>query len=163
MKPILALACLLLPALFFIACGASRESSDDGTTYVQSQTASAPPQESRQSMSIATHTDTIATIHQPTTEPEPTPKTSVSSDASYKVQVGAYHKAAHATARENLSKNRFNLSTTSEYSEKLGVYRVRVGAFKTQAEAVAFSRKLRKEYPAEFGDAWIVNLEKESQ
>ncbi|MGA9119247.1 MAG: SPOR domain-containing protein [Bacteroidota bacterium] len=149
----LTLACVLLGAAICPGCGSTDDVSQqtDQEKQPQPQAAAAQPP-----VSIETRTDTIASIHQQVPEPETAPRLPALSNGLYRVQVGAFRKAANATTWENFSKKRLGQPAVSEYSERLGVYRVRVGAFETMREVLTFWRKIRKEYPKEFGDAWVI-------
>ena len=165
MKPLLLAGCLLLCVVLNSGCGSSSDTTQQ-TTVVENQPSSPapPPTQPQPTAAIETRTDTIAAFHQQQAqEIEPLPKASQALEGQYRVQVGAFRKAANATARETLARSRFNLPTTSEYSEKLSVYRVRVGAFRSFHEAVAFRDKIKAAYPGEFGDAWIANTAKEHE
>lgn len=163
MKPFLFFFLLLPCTLVLAGCGSSEEATQDETGTEGQEVQQAPPPAPTQPASVETKTDTIATVHQQAQEPEPPQKTVSPVTGKFRVQVGAFRKAAHATALENLVKGRFSLPTTSEYSQARGVYRVRVGEFSAFSEANAFRTKIRKDYPAEFGDAWIVDTEREHE
>ncbi len=162
MKPSLTIASLVLSGVLASGCGSSDETTQQETsTENQAPPISPPPAQTQSPVSVETRTDTIATIHQQTQEPEPAPKAALILEGPYRVQVGAFRKAAHATALESIAKGRFGLPATSEYSEKLSVYRVRVGGFRTLRDALAFRNKIKKTFPDEFSDAWVVNTAKE--
>lgn len=162
MKTFLVLSCFLPFVLFLPGCGSSEEGTQENTAAV-GQEVQPPPAQKTPPASVETRTDTIATVRQPLPEPEPPQKSVTGMIARYRVQVGAFRKAANATALENRVKGRYSLPTTSEYSQARGVYRVRIGEFQTFSEASAFRAKIRKEYPSEFGDAWIVDTEREHE
>jgi len=165
MKPLFIASCLLPCVVLITGCGSSSDTTQqESAVESQPSTPAPPPTPPQPTAAVETRTDTIAALHQQQAqEIEPPPKASRVLEGQYSVQVGAYRKAANATARENLARTRFDLPATSEYSEKLSVYRVRVGAFRSFREAVAFRDKIRDAYPGEFGDAWIVNTKKEHE
>ncbi len=164
LKPPTITACLLLCALLAAGCGSSGEAIQQETS-TESVAPPPPPTPTQQQPAarVETRTDTIATMHQPAQESEPAPRAPSGDQGQYQVQVGAFHKAAHATALENVARDRFNLPTTSAYSEKLTVYRVRIGGFHSLREAVGFRNKIKKAYPADFSDAWVVDLRREHE
>ncbi len=162
MKSSLTIACLLLCGIIASGCGSSENATQEETsTESQAPPPSPPPAQTQSPVGVETRTDTIATIHQAIQEPEPAPRAAPSFDGAYCVQVGAFHKAAHATALESLTKDRFHMPTTSQYFEKLSVYRVRVCGFRTIRDALSFKNKITKAYPGEFDDAWVIDRGKE--
>jgi hypothetical protein len=149
----LTLACVLFGLVFCPGCG----STDDTTQSTDQGNAPPPPAaESRPSVSIETRTDTIATLHQQVPEQESPPRKAHPAVPLYRIQVGAFHRAANASSWVAFVRRQLGLPTVSEYSETRGVYRVRVGAFETKREALKYWRKLRRDLPRQFGDAWVV-------
>jgi cell division protein FtsN len=105
-------------------------------------------------VSIETRTDTVATIRTPAQELPPVPATAPQN--RFKVQIGAFHDPQRATLIQNLARERFAVPASNEYDTARGTYRIRVGSFETRKDAEDFRRKMQKEFPGEYADAWII-------
>jgi len=76
----------------------------------------------------------------------------------YTVQIGAFRDAPHAGAVQAEARRRFRLPVLNDYHAGTGFYQIRVGLFATRDAARAFLARMRHDYPAEYGDSWIVHL-----
>jgi cell division protein FtsN len=168
-------ACAFLLSCCLGACTASSELGEDhpeapaaaqpDTTAVVPPVVkpSAPAQTNRQG--FTTKEDTIEvesaqrsrrSDHTPITVQ---PRVAPAPRAPYAVQIGAFKDAQNASrAVERLAQRYAHATAAKQYDEALKLYRVTVGEFMTEKEALRFAAGLKKKYPREYSHAWVVRI-----
>lgn len=76
----------------------------------------------------------------------------------YLVQVGAFKDPMLADAAHSTAKQRFALTVLNDYNPLVGLYQIRIGFFDTKEEAQTFRDKIKKEFPEDYRDSWIVQI-----
>lgn len=80
-----------------------------------------------------------------------TPQTS----SSFGIQIGAFKTEANAQQALALLGKRYSEPAVVVFDEPLKLYKVVIGTFATQQEAVRFCAAMKKKFPAEYGFAWV--------
>ncbi len=74
----------------------------------------------------------------------------------YTVQIGAYSSASHALKRQKAAKEKFEGQPVfNKYEESAKLYRVSIGMYENQDDALALCDSLKQKYPDEFKQCWV--------
>jgi cell division protein FtsN len=149
MKHLLPFAFIAWLAVALLGCGSSQEAFETSTNGADQE---------RQRIGFETRVDTVKTEsdgHQAKGSDTPQER-----QVQFMVQIGAYKSAGSASRIQEIARDRFRLPITNDFDKALGLYQVRVGFFETREKAVVFREKIQSEYPSEYPDAWIVQLER---
>jgi cell division protein FtsN len=76
----------------------------------------------------------------------------------FMVQIGAFKEPRLAAAVQALARERFRMPVLNDYFLQSGLYQIRIGFFETRDAATAFLARMKKEYPEDYKDAWVVQL-----
>lgn len=173
-NPVMLHACALLLIALLGGCAASgdlsEESQEGSAAAVQPETTavvpapakpSAPAQTNRQG--FTTKEDTIEVESAQRSHPSDhlpamvQPHAAAAMHGEFAVQIGAFRNEANARRTKELFERRFTrTAATMLFDEAAGLYRVSAGDFTTQKEAMRFAASLRKKYPREYKQAWVV-------
>ncbi len=145
----------LLPILFAGVIGTlcSCGSAEEGATG-QVTTPVTPPKRS----AFETTTDTVHTENAGVES-----KVSGAGNAptvQFMVQIGAFRNPKNAHAVQDLVRERYHVPVINDYNARYRFYEIRIGFFATRGAAVEFLRKLQHEYPADYKDSWVVELQR---
>lgn len=147
MKYLLPLTCTVWLAIACFGCGSSKDAFDSNST-----------DQERQRIGFETRVDTVKTESDgnlPKGNDMPRER-----QTQFMVQIGAYKSASSASRIQEIARDRFHLPITNDFDKPLGLYQIRVGFFETREQAVVFRQKIQSQYPSEYHDAWIVQLER---
>jgi cell division protein FtsN len=78
----------------------------------------------------------------------------------YMVQIGAFRDPHHASAVQAAARSRYHMPVLNDYFSGAGLYQIRIGFFESRKGARAFLEQLKKDYPSEYSDSWIVQLKR---
>ncbi len=81
-------------------------------------------------------------------------------EARYSVQIGAFKNPRNASRLQTAIRERYQLPVVNSYHTAYALYQIRIGFFESKEEASAFRDRIRKEYPSDYGDSWVVQLER---
>jgi cell division septation protein DedD len=135
-------------------CGSSTESRE-------TQTSSDPRAVNKQvpsKMVFETRTDTVAL--------QKTQLDSIGAHRTrelqvrYMVQIGAFKDPQYASAVQTTARERYHKPALNDYNTTLALYQIRIGFFETKTDAYAFRQRMRREYPNDYKDAWVVQLKR---
>jgi cell division protein FtsN len=104
--------------------------------------------------------DTL-TVHSKRKEKLSSPPVAVKSAVPQKyfsVQIGAYRLKSNADRNFSLTMKRFQQPVIRFYERGIKMERLCVGHFSSAKAALAFLRKIQKDYPADYTDAWVAEL-----
>lgn len=107
-------------------------------------------------LSFRIQSDTVATAGTPGAAPQGS--TAESPDIRYMVQIGSFRNAANAAAIQARARERYGVPVVNDYNTITGLYQIRIGFFETREAALALRNRLAREFPEEYGDAWVVRL-----
>jgi len=142
-----------LIALAFSGCGSSGDTQEIEAPSSQPPVMKQPP-----GMEFETKTDTIAMEKSRVDSlARPHPR---DVEVRYMVQVGAFKDPHYASIVQSTARDRYHLPTINDYNTTLALYQIRLGFFETREAASAFRQRLLKEYPADYKDAWVVQLKR---
>jgi cell division protein FtsN len=156
-------------------CSSSEESYDDQyvTDYQETESEqdidtaeTSAPETSQQPVSVSSNrrfnvqADTL-TVQSKKKEKLNTPPLTVKNSAPqtyYSVQIGAYRLKSNTDRNYMLSLKRFQLPVIRFYEKGIKMERVCVGHFSSLKMAQAFLKKIQKQYPADYAEAWVAEL-----
>jgi cell division septation protein DedD len=78
----------------------------------------------------------------------------------FTVQLGAFESEDGAAGVASLARTRFARDVNTVYDPADGLYKVMLGVFDTKDEARSFRDAIVRQYPAEYMDAWVSDLER---
>ncbi|HTR80840.1 MAG TPA: SPOR domain-containing protein [Bacteroidota bacterium] len=169
-------ACVIAAAasLIFIGCSSSSSTQNEGGAAAQDTAAlqagqSSSPQQSRNFGSrrsgdqegFVTQEDTIeaevVTRNHDTHRAKPLSK-STSKKKFYSVQIGAFRQLSNADRAQKVAKERYKKTIYQFYDKPIKMYRVTIGHFSKLKDGLAFRKKIQKERPKEYKDAWVAEM-----
>ena len=106
-----------------------------------------------------TRTDTVVAEGEDPAD-ESKPKPAEARGAQYTVQIGAFKNAKLAGTTQALARQRYLLPVVNDYHMQRRRYQVRIGFFDTHEAAKEFCAQMKKEFPAEYKNAWVAQLNK---
>jgi cell division septation protein DedD len=149
-NPAITITLIAFTALILSACGATKEQSTPEPVVP-----SPPPKEAP--VSFRTSTDTIATSPH---GGEETGDLQTGERIRFMIQIGAFRDPANASAVQLRARERYRVPVLNDYHTGLKLYQVRIGFFEDYASADKFRLQLVQEHPADYRDAWIVQLKR---
>jgi cell division protein FtsN len=84
--------------------------------------------------------------------------TSAVPDIRYSVQIGSFKIAANAADVQARARERYGIPVVNDFNTVTGLYQIRIGFFASRESAMDLRNRLAREFPAEYGDAWVVRL-----
>ena len=78
----------------------------------------------------------------------------------FMVQIGAFKDPQYASAVQTAARERYHMPVLNDYNTSYALYQIRIGFFETKEAAYAFRLRMRREYPADYRDAWVVQLKR---
>ena len=76
----------------------------------------------------------------------------------YTIQIGAFKDPVKASKIQQTAKERYKLPVVNNFYKSSEMYQIRIGRFASREAAQAFRERMRKEFPADYKDAWVVQL-----
>ena len=76
------------------------------------------------------------------------------------VQIGSFTDAQNASNVQLLARQRYKLPVVNDYNAARHQYQIRIGFFEKEQSANEFLRKLRSDYPNDYKDGWVVQINK---
>jgi cell division protein FtsN len=76
----------------------------------------------------------------------------------YSVQVGAFRELGNADRAKKFAKERYKKPVYHFYEKGIKMYRVTVGNFSKLQDGLAFLKKIQKEHPKEYKEAWVAEM-----
>ncbi len=76
----------------------------------------------------------------------------------FMVQIGAYKEAENASRIQAIARDRYKMPVLNDYNPTLMLYQIRLGFFETRESATAFRDRMKREFPEDYGDAWVAQL-----
>ena len=83
-----------------------------------------------------------------------------SAPVRFMVQIGSFREVQFASSVQSAARERYPLPVVNEYNAVRKLYQIRIGFFETEKDATEFLLKLRKDYPEDYKDAWVISLNK---
>jgi cell division septation protein DedD len=74
------------------------------------------------------------------------------------VQIGAFKVARNASRVQTTARSRYHLPVLNDYNTAHALYQIRIGFFETKDDAYKFRQQMQLEHPADYKDAWVVQL-----
>lgn len=131
-------------------CSSSQEASE--------ATSNEADPEAKQRLGFETSVDTVKTESEGTqAKAAETPQ---EQGIRFMIQIGAYKDARNASRIQGIARERYHLPVLNDYNVLLGLYQIRIGVFETREQATTFRQRIQTDYPSEYKDAWIVQLNK---
>ncbi len=78
----------------------------------------------------------------------------------YTIQIGGFKDAANAKRAAQLLKKRYSNPTNNFYDSNLKLNRVFIGVFSASADAQLFLNGMKRDYPADYKQAFVWKIEK---
>lgn len=154
MNPNVATLRILFAGLVLAGCGTTEE--------VEQPPAPAPPPvvqpQPAAKIEFETRTDTVTALQRAAESQAPAP--AEEGQIRFMVQIGAFKDPEGANAVQALARQRYHMPVLNDYHSTLGLYQIRIGFFETQEAANAFRQRLQNEHPADYKDAWVVQLKR---
>ena len=138
--------------LVVAGCGSS-ENVDKNWLYPSVDTAAQP-----RKTTFETRTDTVTTESAKQHAELSSPYNSA--PVRFMVQIGSFKEAKYASTVQAVARERYRLPVVNDYNTARRRYQIRIGFFETEQTANEFLLKLRTDYPQEYKDAWVVQLNK---
>ncbi len=141
-------------AVFLPGCGSTEEPA-----------AAAPPSLPRpgsgspERVQFNTRADTVTALH--AAENGTVGGTEKAAQIRFMVQIGAFKDPHHASAVQAEARRRYRMPVLNDYFAGSGLYQIRIGFFESRDAARAFQLEMRRDYPADYNDSWIVQLKRQ--
>jgi cell division septation protein DedD len=140
-------------AVFLPGCGSSGEPAAAGKPAPPT-----PRTESPDRVQFQTQADTVLALHGAehgmVGAPGRTPQ------IRFMVQIGAFRDPHHASAVQAGARKRYHMPVLNDFLAGSGLYQIRIGFFESRETARAFQQQMRRDYPSQYGDSWIVQLKR---
>ena len=140
-------------AVFLPGCGSSEEPA-----AVEKPAPPAPRNESPERVQFHTHADTVTALnageHGTVGAPGRT------AQIRFMVQIGAFRDPHHASEVQTSARTRYHMPVLNDYLAGQALYQIRIGFFDTRENARTFQQQMRKDFPADYTDSWIVQLKR---
>jgi cell division septation protein DedD len=140
-------------AVFLPGCGSSEEPA--------ARRLPAPPAprgQSPDSVLFHTRADTVMALHPAEHGTVGAPGRTL--QIRFMVQIGAFKDPHHASTVQATARSRYHMPVLNDYTAGPGLYQIRIGFFESRESARSFQAQMRREYPAEYNDSWIVQLKR---
>jgi cell division protein FtsN len=148
-SPLVMMASALV--VFLPGCGSSREPAGAGNPAPAS-----PRNDSPDRVQFHTQADTVTSLHAAENGMVGAPGRTA--QIRFMVQIGAFRDPHHASAVQAGARKRYHMPVLNDYLAGPGLYQIRIGFFESRENARSFQLQLRRDYPSEYGDSWIVQL-----
>jgi cell division septation protein DedD len=140
-------------AVFLPGCGTTGEPAPAHAPSVP-----APAPQAPDSVQFHTQTDTVralrASEHTTVGVPGRAPQ------IRFMVQIGAFKDPHRASVVQAEARKRYHMPVLNDYFAGSGLYQIRIGFFESRDTARVFQQQMRKEFPSEYTDSWIVQLKR---
>lgn len=118
----------------------------------------APRAQSPEGVQFHTRSDTVTALH-------PTEHGTVGAPGRtlqirFMVQIGAFKDPHRASEVQSAARGRYHMPVLNDYTAGPGLYQIRIGFFESRDAARAFQAQMRREYPTDYNDSWIVQLKR---
>jgi cell division septation protein DedD len=143
---------LAFATLFFWACGSLTETEDTQETSSETARHTSPRVE------FETRTDTVAM--QRRSQDAVAGRRKKEQQIRYMVQIGAFKDPKYASAVQIKARERYHLPVLNDYNTTYALYQIRIGFFETRQDAYKFRERMRREYPNDYTDSWVVQLKR---
>ncbi len=140
-------------ALFLPGCGSTEEPAGGGKPAPP-----APRSESPDSVQFHTHADTVNALHAAEHGMVGAPGGTV--QVRFMIQIGAFKDPHHASAVQGEARRRYHMPVLNDFLAGPGLYQIRIGFFESRENARTFQQRMRRDYPSEYKDSWIVQLKR---
>jgi cell division septation protein DedD len=140
-------------AVFLPGCGSSGEPAGTGRPAPPS-----PRSESPERVQFHTQADTVLALH--AAEHGTVGAPGRTAQIRFMVQIGAFRDPHRASAVQAGARKRYRMPVMNDYLAGPGLYQIRIGFFETRESARSFQQQMRRDYPSEYGDSWIVQLKR---
>jgi len=147
---------LIALALALTGCGSGPETSEESAGSRPRQTEAPPAVKAPGKLEFETRTDTITAVHGGEHRNAGAEERDVR--VRFMVQIGAFKDPHNASEVQAQARKRYQMPVLNDYYAGLGLYQIRIGFFESRDRAHAFRQRMLREYPAEYGDSWIVQL-----
>ena len=107
-------------------------------------------------MQFETRTDTVST--EKTQHKRGAQPASREQQIRFMVQIGAFKVPRNASRVQTTARARFHLPVLNDYNTARALYQIRIGFFETKDDAYKFRQQMQQEHPADYKDAWVVQL-----
>ncbi len=81
-------------------------------------------------------------------------------ETRYSVQIGAFEDPWNASRLQTATRERYQLPVVNSYHTTYALYQIRIGFFESKEAANTFRDRIQKEYPSDYGDSWVVQIER---
>ena len=140
-------------AVFLPGCGSTEEPAARPQP-VQPAPETAPPR----GVQFNTRADTVTALH--AAEHGTVGGGGRTAQIRFMVQIGAFKDPHHASAVQAEARKRYHMPVLNDYLAGSGLYQIRIGFFETRETARVFQLQMRRDYPAQYNDSWIVQLKR---
>jgi cell division septation protein DedD len=83
-----------------------------------------------------------------------------SAQVRFMVQIGSFTDATNASNVQLTARQRYQLPVVNDYNAARRRYQIRIGFFEMEDTANEFLLKLRTDFPQDYRDAWVVQINK---
>ncbi len=142
------------PLLLLIGCGTSEETAQTPPPNPPAPTV----QQAQPKPDFETRTDTVAARRKATDTSVPASHRDL--QIRYMVQIGAFKDPANASAVQTAARQRYHMPVVNDYHTKLSLYQIRIGFFETRGAAETFRERMKREFPKDYTDSWVVQLKR---
>jgi cell division protein FtsN len=140
-------------AVFLSGCGTSEEPA-----AAEKPSVPAPRTETPDRVQFHAQADTVTALH--AAEHATVGVTGRTSQIRFMVQVGAFKDPHHASAVQAAARKRYHMPVLNDYLGGAGLYQIRIGFFESRESARLFQQQMRRDYPSDYNDSWIVQLKR---
>jgi cell division septation protein DedD len=140
-------------AVFLTGCGSTGEPAAQ-----EKPAAHAPETAVGRSVQFNTRADTVTALHG--SEHGTVGSPGRTEQIRFMVQIGAFKDPHHASAVQAEARKRYHMPVLNDYLSGTGLYQIRIGFFGTRETARVFQLQMRRDYPAQYNDSWIVQLKR---
>jgi cell division septation protein DedD len=140
-------------AVFLPGCGTTGE-----TAQAPRPAPAAPRTETPEGVRFHTQADTVTAVH--AAEHETVGSPGKTSQIRFMVQIGAFRDPHHASEVQTSARTRYHMPVLNDYLAGQALYQIRIGFFDTRENARTFQQQMRKDFPADYTDSWIVQLKR---
>jgi cell division protein FtsN len=140
-------------AVFLPGCGSSEEPA-----AVEKPAAPSPRNESPDKVQFHTRADTVTALH--AAEHGTVGAPGRRAQIRFMVQIGAFRDPHYASAVQGEARKRYHMPVLNDYLAGPGLYQIRIGFFESRRDARTFQQQMRRDYPSEYKDSWIVQLKR---
>jgi len=139
-------------AVFLPGCGSSEEPAAGKAE------APSPPGESPENVQFHTRADTVTALQ--AAERGTVGAPGGTSRIRFMIQIGAFKDPHRASTVQTEARKRYHMPVLNDFHAVAGLYQIRIGFFESRGEARIFQQQLKRDYPSEYSDTWIVQLKR---